>query len=209
MYFCKQNNKLIQLALDSVKTVCVYCASSSKVKFAYFDAARRLANSFAEAEIAIVYGGGSRGLMGQLADSMLEAGGKITGVIPNFMCEQEWNHTLLTELILVETMHERKEKMAFMGDAAVALPGGCGTLEELLEVITWKQLGIYPKPIIIVNIDGYYDDLMAMLNRAVEENFMHEQHRKLWEVVHRPEDVLKAIKQSAQWDKTARSIASI
>jgi len=192
-----------------MQTVCVYCASSTQVKPSYFEAADQLAKILADQQLSIVYGGGSNGLMGQLADSMVEAGGRIIGVIPRFMCEVEWQHTNLSELILVETMHERKEKMAAMADAVVALPGGCGTLEELLEVITWKRLGIFTKPIIIVNIEGYYDDLIAMLNRAVDENFMREEHREMWKVVEYTEDVLPAIERSKKWDEDARNFAAL
>jgi uncharacterized protein (TIGR00730 family) len=190
-------------------TICVYCASSSQVKQSYFEATARLAKIFANEKLSIVYGGGSMGLMGQLADSTLENGSMITGVIPRFMCEVEWNHTNLTELLLVETMHERKEKMAMMADAVVALPGGCGTLEELLEVITWKRLGIFTKPIVIVNLEGYFDDLIKMLDKAVDENFMRPEHRKMWEVVNSPEDVLSAIRNSVSWDKNARTFAAL
>ena len=192
-----------------MQTICVYCASSSQVKLSYFDATARLGRILAEANLSVVYGGGSMGLMGQLANSTLEAGGKITGVIPRFMCEVEWNHTGLTELILVDTMHERKEKMAMMADAIVALPGGCGTLEELLEVITWKRLGIFTKPIIIVNLEGYFDALIVMLNRAVDEHFMREEHRQMWEVVENPEAILTAIQNSVNWDANARSFAAL
>jgi len=192
-----------------MQTICVYCASSTQVKPVYFEATARLSRIFALANLSVVYGGGSKGLMGQLADSTLEAGGKITGVIPRFMCDVEWNHTGLTELILVDTMHERKEKMAVMADAIVALPGGCGTLEELLEVITWKRLGIFTKPIVIVNVEGYFDDLVSMLNRAVDEHFMRIEHHKMWEVVQTPEEVLDAIQNSVNWDSTARSFAAL
>lgn len=192
-----------------MQTICVYCASSTQVKPAYFEAAANLGKILASAGLSIVYGGGSLGLMGCLADSALAAGGRITGVIPRFMCEVEWNHTALTELIKVETMHERKEKMAMMADAVVALPGGCGTLEELLEVITWKRLGIFTKPIVIVNTDGYFDALVAMLNRAVDECFMREEHRTMWEVVDTPAEVLPAIRASVAWNENARSFAAL
>jgi uncharacterized protein (TIGR00730 family) len=192
-----------------MQTICVYCASSTQVKPVYFEVTARLSRIFALANLSVVYGGGSKGLMGQLANSTLEAGGKITGVIPRFMCDVEWNHTGLTELILVDTMHERKEKMAVMADAIVALPGGCGTLEELLEVITWKRLGIFTKPIVIVNVEGYFDDLVSMLNRAVDEHFMRIEHHKMWEVVQTPEEVLDAIQNSVNWDSTARSFAAL
>ncbi|HEY5590224.1 MAG TPA: TIGR00730 family Rossman fold protein [Paludibacter sp.] len=191
------------------QTICVYCASSTQVKRSYFEATDRLGKILVDAQLSIVYGGGSMGLMGQLADSTLKAGGEITGVIPRFMCEVEWNHTNLSELILVETMHERKEKMAMMADAVIALPGGCGTLEELLEVITWKRLGIFTKPIVIVNIEGYFDALIAMLNRAIDEHFMREEHRQMWVVVETPEEVLSAIQNSANWDENARSFAAL
>jgi uncharacterized protein (TIGR00730 family) len=192
-----------------MQTVCVYCASSTQVKPSYFDATDRLSKLLAAAKLSVVYGGGSMGLMGQLADSTLAAGGRITGVIPRFMCDVEWNHNGLTELLLVETMHERKEKMAMMADAVVALPGGCGTLEELLEVITWKRLGIFTKPIVIVNIEGYYDALVTMLDRAVDERFMRNEHRQMWEVVETPEEVLSAIYNSVNWDENARSFAAL
>ena len=192
-----------------MQTVCVYCASSTQVKPSYFEATDRLSKLLADANLSVVYGGGSMGLMGQLADSTLAAGGTITGVIPRFMCDVEWNHNGLTELVLVETMHERKEKMAMMADAVVALPGGCGTLEELLEVITWKRLGIFTKPIVIVNIEGYFDALIAMLDRAVDEHFMRHEHKQMWEVVETPEQVLSAIYNSVNWDQNARKFAAL
>jgi len=192
-----------------MQNVCVYCASSTQIKPSYFEAAARLGRILADAQLTVVYGGGSNGLMGQLADSALSAGGKVIGIIPNFMCEVEWNHTGLTELILVETMHERKEKMAMMADAVVALPGGCGTLEELLEVITWKKLGIFTNPIIIVNTEGYYNDLIAMLDRTIDEHFMRNEHRRMWEVVETPEEVLPAIQNSVAWNSEARAFAAL
>jgi uncharacterized protein (TIGR00730 family) len=192
-----------------MQTICVYCAASTKIKPQYFEATARLGKILAVAELSVVFGGGSSGLMGQLADSILEAGGMITGVIPQFMCDENWHHDELTELIVVETMHERKQKMAMMADAVIALPGGCGTLEELLEVITWKQLGIFIKPIVIVNLDGYFNDLIAMLHRAIDEQFMRNEHKRMWEVVGTPEEVLSAIQNSDTWDSTARSFAAI
>ncbi len=189
--------------------ICVYCASSSQINPIYFEAAEKLGKVLSDNNLQLVYGGGSVGLMGRIADTMLAVGGRVTGVIPQFMCEQEWDHNGLTELIITETMHERKEKMAFMSDAAVALPGGCGTFEELLEVITWKQLGIFTKPIIIVNIDGYYDPLIEMLNRAIEQNFMRDLHRNIWTVVASAEEVLPAILNAPLWDESVRKFAAI
>lgn len=192
-----------------MQNICVYCASSSQVKTVYFDAAERLGEILAANDLQLIYGGGHRGLMGKIADTVLAGGGKVTGIIPGFMCDVEWNHTGLTNLILVESMHERKEKLATMADAVVALPGGCGTMEELLEVITWKRLGIFTKPIIICNVSGYFDPLIEMLNRSVDENFMGEEHRKMWDVVETADQVLNAINQSQQWDKNARNFAAL
>lgn len=192
-----------------MQTVCVYCASSTRINPQYFEATAKLGKILATAGITAVCGGGNAGLMGQLADSMLTANGKITGVIPRFMCDEAWHHTGLTELIVVETMHERKEKMAQLADAVIALPGGCGTLEELLEVITWKQLGIFNRPIVILNMNGYYDALIDMLHRAVDENFMRDIHKDMWEVVTMPEEVLDAISNSINWDSKARKLAAI
>jgi uncharacterized protein (TIGR00730 family) len=192
-----------------MQTICVYCASSSQVKESYFDAATALGKIIASNNLQLLYGGGHRGLMGKIADTVLENGGKVTGIIPRFMCEVEWNHTGLDELILVETMHERKEKMARMADAVVALPGGCGTLEELLEVITWKRLGIFTKPIIICNTDGYFDPLIEMLDRTVDEQFMREEHRAMWNVVNTPDEVLDAIRNAVPWEEQARDFAAL
>jgi len=192
-----------------MQNICVYCASSSQVKPVYFAAAEQLGEILAANDLQLIYGGGHRGLMGKIADTVLAGGGKVTGIIPGFMCEVEWNHTGLTDLILVESMHQRKEKLATMADAVVALPGGCGTMEELLEVITWKRLGIFTKPIIICNVSGYFDPLIEMLNRSVDENFMGEEHRKMWEVVETADQVLNAINQSQKWDKNARNFAAL
>lgn len=192
-----------------LERICVYCASSSQVRPVFFDAAEQLGKIIAERGFELIYGGGQRGLMGKIADTVLGNGGRVTGIIPRFMCEVEWNHTGLTELILVDSMHERKEQMAFMADAVVALPGGCGTMEELLEVITWKRLGIFVKPIIICNVDGFFDPLVEMLNRTVDENFMSEEHRNMWAVVNHPDEVIDAIKNSVKWGEYARSFAAL
>lgn len=192
-----------------MKKVCVYCASSTQINPEYFRAARELGKVLAGNDLELLYGGGHKGLMGEIADSVLDAGGKVTGIIPGFMCEVEWNHTGLTELIMTKSMHERKEMLLQKADAVVALPGGCGTFEELLEAITWKKLGLYLHPIVIVNTLGYYDPLIQMLDRSVDENFMGEVHRKMWEVVTEPSQVLDAIQNSEKWDEGARSFAAV
>lgn len=192
-----------------MQNICVYCASSSQVKKEYFDAAEKLGALMALEGYRLIYGGGQRGLMGKIADTMLALDGEVIGIMPRFMTVVEWNHTGISEMILVDSMHERKEKMAVMADAVVALPGGCGTLEELLEVITWKRLGIFSKPIIICNIDGYFDPLIVMLNRSVDENFMREEHRTMWEVANSPEKVMAALRNPVKWDENARNFAAL
>lgn len=156
--------------MNKITSVCVYSASSTKIDPVYFDAARELGTLLGQRHIRLVNGAGNMGLMAAVADATLAAGGEVTGVIPRFMIEQGWHHTGLTKLVEVENMHERKQLMADLSDAVIALPGGCGTLEELLEVITWKQLGLYLNPIVILNIKGYFDPLLAMLQKAVDEN---------------------------------------
>ena len=128
--------------MENIKSVCVYCASSTKIDKAYFEAARQLGKLLAEKGINVINGAGCQGLMAAVSDSALEAGGKVTGVIPHFMVEQGWYHHKLTELIVTNDMHERKQRMAALADAVIALPGGYGTFEELLEIITWRQLGL-------------------------------------------------------------------
>jgi len=192
-----------------MQNICVYCASSSQVRDEYYAAAAQMGQLLAGEGMRLVYGGGHRGLMGKIADSLLESGGEVTGIMPRFMTEVEWNHTGVTEMILVDSMHERKEKMAAMADAVVALPGGCGTMEELLEVITWKRLGIFTKPIIICNTNGYFDPLIEMLNRSVDENFMREQHRHMWQVAKTPEEVMSALRNPVKWDENARNFAAL
>ncbi len=191
------------------KTVCVYCAASSKVDRAYFDAARELGYALAEANVHCLYGAGNVGLMGALADAMLERNGQITGVIPRFMLERNWNHTALDSLIVTETIHERKARMAASADAAIALPGGCGTLEELLEIITWKQLGLFPKPIVIVNTNGYYNPLLSMLEQSIHERFMRPEHAEIWQVVGCADEVLSAIRNLPEWKYNSQNFAVV
>lgn len=188
--------------------ICVYCASSSMVDQKYFEAAERLARILVRADVETVYGGGGKGLMGQLADTILAHGGKIKGVIPRFMDEIEWGHKSVKDFEYTETMHERKAKLLEGVDAVVALPGGSGTLEELLEAITLKKLGLFTKPIIILNTDGFYDPLKAMLNRCIEENFMDPRHSDLWNFVHEPEEILKTIQSAVEWDENAITFAA-
>jgi uncharacterized protein (TIGR00730 family) len=145
--------------------------------------------------------------MGALADAALAAGGKLVGILPKFMNDLEWGHQSLTELRLVDDMHHRKRMMIEESDAIVALPGGSGTFEELLEAITWKRLGLVVSPIVIVNVRGFYDPLRALLEGAIAEKFMDERHRQMWAFVDRPEDALAAIHAAPEWSAEARAFA--
>lgn len=192
-----------------LKTICVYCASSTQVDDSYFKVAEELGKTLADNKLELVYGAGCIGLMGEVADSALQNGGKVTGIIPQFMIEMDWHHKNLSSLIVVDSMHERKEKMASLADAAIALPGGCGTMEELLEIITWKQLGLFLHPIIIVNTNNYYEDLIKMLEKAICQNFMRDVHLRMWTVVDKVEDIIPAIQNAEKWDTNTRKFAAI
>lgn len=195
--------------MNQIKSVCVYSASSTKINDSYFEAARQLGCLLAGRHIRLVNGAGSIGLMRSVADAVLDNGGEVTGVIPRFMVEQNWHHTGLTRLVEVETMHERKQLMADLSDAVIALPGGCGTLEELLEIITWKQLGLYLNPIVVLNTNGFFDPLLTMLERAIDENFMRRQHGDIWSVASTPEEAIELIHSVPVWDASIRKFAAI
>jgi hypothetical protein len=186
----------------------VYCASSSRTPQIYLDAASALGRTLASAGLRVVYGGGSLGSMGRMAEAALAGGAHVTGVLPRFMDELEWGHRSLSELRLVGDMHERKRVMLELSDAVIALPGGCGTLEELFEAITWKRLGLFFGPIVMVNVNGFFDPCVALLNRAVDERFMNERHREMWAVVADPELVPMALEGATEWSRDARSFAT-
>ena len=173
------------------------------------EAARKLGRLLAENSVTIVYGGGGTGSMGAVADGALEAGGHVVGVIPEFMYELEWGHSGIQEMMVVDTLHERKRLMLEGVDACVALPGGSGTLEELLEAVTLKRLGIFLEPIVILNLRGFFDPLLEQFERCVSEHFMDDRHRSMWSVAERPEGVLSAIASSPKWSSDARNFASL
>lgn len=195
--------------MNNIQSVCTYCASSTKIAPCYFQAAEESGRLLAQEKIQIINGAGNIGLMAAISDAALQAGGKVTGVIPHFMIEQGWNHTGLTQTIAVENMHERKQTMADLSDAVIALPGGCGTLEELLEIITWKQLGLYLNPIVILNTNHFFDPLLNMLDKAIAENFMRNQHGKIWLVADEPAEAIQLIRTAPIWDPSIRKIAKI
>lgn len=195
--------------MSEIKRVAVYAASSSQVSSEYIDAAAELGRTLAAEGIEIVYGAGKVGLMGALADAALDAGGKVTGVIPQFMVDNGWCREKLTNLIVTPDMHIRKEKIVSLADATIALPGGVGTLEELMEIITWKQLGLYANPIVILNTRGYFNPLKEMLERAVEEKFMREIHRNLWSIADTPRQAADLIRNTPQWDTAISKMAQM
>jgi uncharacterized protein (TIGR00730 family) len=161
----------------SMNRICVFCGTNPGSRVEYGAAARELGRILAEQEIELVYGGASVGIMGELADSVQEHGGHVTGIIPQQLMEKEAAHTGIRNLIVVASMHQRKSQMADMSDGFVALPGGIGTLEGFFEILTWAQLGIHSKPSGILNVAGYFDDLTRFLDHAVQEGFLTEPHR--------------------------------
>ena len=195
--------------MNQIKNVCVYSASSTKIAPVYFAVAEELGHLLASKGINLINGAGSIGLMAATSNAALASGGTVTGVIPRFMVEQGWHHTGLTRLVETETMHERKHLMAEMSDGVIALPGGCGTLEELLEIITWKQLGLYLKPIVVLNVNGYFNPLLEMLQKAIDENFMRPEHGNIWVVAHTPEEAVQLLYDTPVWSKEIRKIAAI
>ena len=191
------------------RAVCVYCASSRSAHPEYRAAARRLGEVLAQQGIGIVYGGGAVGSMGALADGALAMGGRVIGILPRFMADLEWGHRGLSDLQLVEDLRTRKHVMLTLSQAAIALPGGSGTLEELLEAITLKRLGLYLNPIVLVNTRGFFSPLLELLGRAVDEHFMDPRHLLMWQVVATPEEVPAALATAPAWSAQARSFAAV
>ncbi len=188
--------------------ICIYCSSSATIDQSYFVATEKLARILVKENVEIVFGGGAIGLMGKLADTVIETGGKIKGIMPKFMNEVEWAHKEVSDFEFTQTMHERKAKFLEGIDGLIALPGGSGTLEELLEAITLKRLGKFTKPIIILNTNKFYDPLNEILTGMVAENFMDKRHLKMWTFVDDPEQVLDAIKNAEPWDENAITFAT-
>jgi uncharacterized protein (TIGR00730 family) len=177
-------------AASRLKQVCVYCGSSDSVAPFYLDAARDLGDLLARRGLTVVFGGGRTGLMGALADAVLEHGGRVVGVLPEKFNTAELAHAGLSEIHIVSSLHERKARMAEMADAFIALPGGLGTLEELFEILTWAQLGLHQHPVGLLNLAGYYDPLLAMIARAQQEGFLYTEHRLLLVDSPNPEGLL-------------------
>ena len=195
--------------MKDIKSIAVYCASSNKIRASFVEAAETLGAIFASHGIRLVYGDGGIGLMAAVAKGVLDAGGEAIGVIPRFMVEQGWNNPRSTKTIVTKTMHERKATICNISDAMVALPGGIGTFEELLECLTWKQLGLHNNPVVILNTDGYYDRLLSCIDLMVEEQMMRPIHKDMYVVVSTPEEVLPAILGGPEWDPSTRRLAAI
>ncbi|HSL87373.1 MAG TPA: TIGR00730 family Rossman fold protein [Bacteroidales bacterium] len=189
--------------------VCVFAASSSRIDRRFADAASDLGRLLANAGIGVIYGGGGIGLMGILADAVLANGGAVTGIIPAFMDDEGWGHSTLKDMIITPDMGERKRKMFSLADAVVALPGGPGTLEELTEAITLKQLGLFKGPVIILNTLGFYDPLIELFDRMIKGNFLRQEHKGMWIVVSTPEEVAVVLAKRSKWIDDPRRIARI
>jgi uncharacterized protein (TIGR00730 family) len=174
--------------------LCVFCGSNDGVRPLYREAATDLGRHLAEAGIELVYGGGKVGLMGAVADAVLAAGGRVTGIMPRALVEKEIGHAGLTTLHVVGSMHERKAMMADLADGFVALPGGLGTFEEMFEVWTWGQLGYHRKPLAVLNAGGFYDGLLGFLDRVVEEGFVRAPHRAMLIVATAPPDLVARLR---------------
>lgn len=195
--------------MNPIKRVAIFCASSPGIDDSYFKAAEDLSRELVKNNIAITYGGGGIGLMGKIADTVLELEGEITGIIPVFMMEMEWAHKGVKDMVLVRDMHERKYRLKKNIDAVIALPGGVGTMDELMEFISLKQLGQFAKPIIIVNTNGFYDPLFELLARMMSQKFMRDIHTDIWTVVAEPSEVIDAIKTCPTWDSGALKFAAV
>ena len=179
--------------MNRFRSLCVYCGSSSRGRESHHQAARRLGALLAESGISLVYGGGRIGMMGIIADEVLRAGGEVIGIIPKFLDRVEVGHTECTRLIVTENMHKRKEKMAELSDGFVILPGGLGTLDETFEILTWKQLQLHDKPVVIADIDGYWKPLIDLIDGMIEENYARPENRALFQVVDSVEEVLPTL----------------
>lgn len=195
--------------MQKIETVAVYCASSNQLKEDYYREARRLGNLLAEAGIRVVYGDGGIGLMGALAEGVLDKGGEIVGVIPQFMVDEHWNNPRSSRTIVTNTMHERKAMMEKISDGMIALPGGIGTTEELFECLTWKQLGLHTKPVVLLNIDGWFDTIIKLIDEMVEAHFLRDIHKNMFVVVNTADEVIDALRNAPKWDASIRREAAI
>ncbi|GAN32401.1 MAG: hypothetical protein UZ01_03518 [Candidatus Brocadia sinica] len=178
---------------DPIKRICVFCGSNAGARSVYTDVAQQLGKAIVSHGMGLVYGGGSIGLMGIIADAVLKEKGQVIGVIPHALASREFAHPGLTELRMVSSMHERKAMMAELSDAFIAMSGGFGTLDEFFEILTWAQLGLHAKPIGLLNVQGYFDLLLAFINHAREDRFIQTKHHRLMITSHDPEELLSEL----------------
>ena len=198
--------------MNTIRSVCVYCGSSPGRDAVYLKAGHTLGRSIAESGLRLIYGGGTKGIMGAVSDGALRAGGKVTGIIPRFLLSKEATETALgrlDDLIVTENMHERKHTMFEKSDAFVALPGGIGTVEEIVEVMTWAQLGRHRKPIVFANVKRFWDPMLALIEHMKAEGFVHTAHLVKPLVVDKPEAIVPAILVAASSIETPEGLASV
>ncbi|MCF0198991.1 MAG: TIGR00730 family Rossman fold protein [Bacteroidaceae bacterium] len=195
--------------MKELKAVAVYCASSTQLPQKYYEAAACVGELLGRRGATLVNGAGNMGLMQASSDACLAAGGKVVGVMPTFMIEQDWHHRGLTELVETPDMNARKALMAERSDAAIVLPGGVGTMDEFFDIITLKQLGVYLKPIVLLNLDGFYDPLLELFDRMVAENFMRDVHRDIWRVAATADEAVELAFSTPMWDGSIRRFAKI
>ncbi len=200
---------LERLFYSAIMNIGIFAASSSKIEKVYVNAASRLGELIASRGHSVVYGGGGIGLMGALADAAMKKGAKITGVIPSFMHDNGWGHNGIDDLVITEDMGSRKKKIFEMSDAVIALPGGIGTIEELTEAITMKQLGLFKGPLVILNTLSFYSPLISFLEGIIEKKFMRKVHKSIWTVANTPEQAMEAINTYKDWHDDPESIARI
>lgn len=186
--------------MAQIRSLCVYCGSSGRGRPSHHNAATSLGETLAEAGVRLVYGGGRIGLMGLVADAVLEGGGEVVGIIPRFLDQVEVGHSGVSQFIVTENMHDRKEKMAQMSDGFVILPGGLGTLDETFEILTWKQLQLHDKPVVIVDVDGYWKPLVELIDNMIAENYARPENRELFRVVGSVDEVLPALDAMPKFD---------
>jgi uncharacterized protein (TIGR00730 family) len=191
------------------RRICIFCASSSQIKIAYLESAFDLGKILAQHNNEVVYGGGSIGSMGALADGVLKNNGRLIGIIPQFMMKLEWGNPNVSEMIVVNSMAERKELMIKNADAVVVLPGGTGTLEEMAEVLSLKKLGLFCKPIVLLNTERFFDHFFTFFDKMIEENFVRPEHKQLYSVVTSPDEVIPAIKSAPFWGEETIKLAAL
>ncbi|MCQ2205530.1 MAG: TIGR00730 family Rossman fold protein [Bacteroidaceae bacterium] len=189
--------------------ITVYCASSSKLRPVFYDTAAQLGQLMARRGHTLLNGAGTMGLMGASADACLQAGGQAIGVMPQFMVDEGWAHQGMTRLIVTQTMHERKARLASLADACIVLPGGLGTLDELFDILTLKQLGIYLKPVVLLNTEHFFDPLLAHLSHAIDENMLRTEHAQAWQVAGTPAEAVGLCETTPPFRADIRKIAHI